>query len=342
MPKPHQISAPQPLDMLWRPDSLIWIIMTGEALAMALSLAPGISADRLILFGLNSLAIQWTALLCLGLLYLGRIQLQKYQPSTVALAALCALLAATATTYLLLWLLLGKTTVGPREDWAQLLFHMVALALIFGLLGVAAFQNHWRIRLLAIQAKQAELDTLRARVNPHFLFNALNSAVSLVRHDPASSERLLTDLADLFRAALSRSDTVSLSHELELCRQYLDIEALRFGDRFKLQWQVPSPLPDLRLPCLSLQPLMENAIRHGLEPRVDGGEICVIVECYDSWIEITIQNPMPPPGSPKSTGHQLGLKSIRSRLDTHFEGRAVLETSTANGSYQTKVRLPLG
>lgn len=340
MPPSPAPPTPLPLEALWSASTLAWIIMIGEALAMAMSLAPGIDADRLILFGLNSLAIQWTALLCLGLLYLLRGNLQRCQPTTVAISALGALLVATLATYILLWLALHDTISPPAGGWPQLLFHMTALALIFGLLGLAAFQNHWRNRLLALQAKQAELDALRARVDPHFLFNALNSAVSLVRTAPADSERLLMDLADLFRAALSRTATVSLLRELELSRQYLDIEALRFGERLQLNWNVPPGLPNLDIPSLSLQPLMENAIRHGLEPRAEGGVLRVEVQVATREVTIVICNPCALPGS-TTEGHRLGLSSTRSRLEAHFDGRATVENSTVGDVYQTIVRLPL-
>ncbi|MEN5207463.1 histidine kinase [Stenotrophomonas terrae] len=338
---PHlPADAPEPLEVLWRPYTLVWIIMIGEALAMAMSLSPGVDGDRLILFGLNSLAIQWTTLLCLGLLYLFRKPLQKHRPTTIATAALGALLLSTSTTYLLLWLLLDGAVPAPAEGWRQLLFHMVALSLIFGLLGVAAFQSHWRNRLLALQAKQAELDALRARVDPHFLFNALNSAVALVRQNPSASERLLVDLADLFRAALSRSGTVPLPQELELSHQYLDIEATRFGERLTLDWRVPDSLPALLVPSLSLQPLMENAIRHGIEPSLHGGTLVVSVDVDPDWVTIQISNPFQAGTREATTGHQLGLRSTRSRLDAHFGGKAVVSTTTAADTHLTTVKLP--
>jgi len=333
--------AAEPLEVLWRPYTLVWIIMIGEALAMAMSLSPGVNGDRLILFGLNSLAIQWTTLLCLGLLYLFRKPLQEHRPTIIAIAALVALLLSTSTTYLLLWLFMDGAVAAPAGGWRQLLFHMVALSLIFGLLGVAAFQSHWRNRLLALQAKQAELDALRARVDPHFLFNALNSAVALVRQNPSASERLLVDLADLFRAALARTSTISLAQELELSHQYLGIEATRFGERLVLDWRVPQTLPALLIPSLSLQPLMENAIRHGIEPSFQGGTLSVSVDVQPSWVTIQISNPHQPDTRDATAGHQLGLKSTRSRLDAHFDGKAVVFTTAAAGSYLTTVKLPL-
>lgn len=343
----HKPSAPplpaeptEPLEVLWRPYTLVWIIMIGEALAMAMSLSPGVGGDRLILFGLNSLAIQWTTLLCLGLLYLLRKPLQKHRPTTIAIVALGALLLSTTTTYLLLWLFMDGAVPAPAGGWRQLLFHMVALTLIFGLLGVAAFQSHWRNRLLALQAKQAELDALRARVDPHFLFNSLNSAVALVRQNPAASERLLVDLADLFRAALARSRTVSLARELELSHQYLDIEATRFGERLTLDWRVPQTLPALLIPSLSLQPLIENAIRHGIEPSLLGGTLMVSVELQPDWVTIRISNPIQADKPNATTGHQLGLRSTRSRLEAHFGGKAVVDTATTADTYLTTVKLP--
>lgn len=343
--RPHppatQPPAQRPLEMLWHPHTLAWIIMIGESLAMAMSLSPGISGDRLTLFGLNSLAIQWTTLLCLGLIYLTRNLLQKLTLSAVITCVFAALLLSTCITYVLLWLSLNGVMAPPAGGWPQLLFHMIALSLIYGLLGVIAFQVHWRNRLLAIQTKQAELDALRARVHPHFLFNSLNSAIALVRQNPNASERLLIDLGDLFRAALSRTETVSLQRELELSRQYLDIEAIRFGDRLHLCWNVADTIPAIEIPSLSLQPLMENAIRHGIEPSIEGGTLSVSLSTTSSYVTIEISNPFATTAPSLATsGQRLGLSATRSRLEAHFSGRAVVETTTANNRYLTTVRLP--
>lgn len=303
---------PQPLDPLWKPGTIVWILMVGEAIALALSLAPGLDGDRLILFGLNSLVIQWVALLTLGSLYLLRAVLSSRSPQMIAVATLCLLLSATWVTFTLLWSLLRSLIPPPEDGWGGLLFHMSCMALIIGLLAMAAFQNHWRSRQLAIQAKQAEFDALQARVRPHFLFNALNSAISLVRDRPQEAERLLMDLADLFRAALGSGRSIPLAQELELSRHYLDIEQARFDTRLTVRWEVVGEPPQLSVPALTLQPLLENAIRHGVEPSPSGGSIDIAVRYDPGTAIITVRNSLP--AQCGNGGHGIGLDAIRARL----------------------------
>ncbi|MGH8076524.1 MAG: sensor histidine kinase, partial [Lysobacter sp.] len=260
----------QPLDALWKAPAIVWVLLGGEGLAVVLTLAPGGEHDRWVYFGLVSLAIQWIALLTLGGLYLLRRRLARLRPQTLAYVALAMLLASTWLVASVSWLLLkGHWTMTPG-GWWPLVMRLTGIVLTVGLLGLAAFQNHWRGRVHAVRAKQAEVESLHARIRPHFLFNTLNTGAALVRRRPGEVERLLLDLADLFRAALAGPRQISLEDELALARRYLEIEALRFGDRLRVHWELPHVIPEVTVPALSIQPLVENAIRHGVE-RLPGG-----------------------------------------------------------------------
>ncbi|HEU0153021.1 MAG TPA: histidine kinase [Arenimonas sp.] len=337
-------SDTHPLDALWQANAIVWLIICGEGLAAVLALTPGLATDRLVYFGLASLWIQWTTLLTLALLYLARHWLSRLGPPQVAAIALVlALGVGWVITFVIRAYL--EPGAGPhRVDWLALALQVSGITLAVGLLGLAAFHNHWQGRVAASRAKQAQLEALQARIRPHFLFNTLNTGAALVHARPGEAEQLLLDLSDLFRAALSGESEIPLADELALARRYLEIEALRFGPRLRLSWNVPDPVPGLRVPTLSIQPLVENAIRHGVEPAADGGAVDVSVASDGRHVTVTVANDLPSPRSgarPAHAGHQVGLASVRSRIEALTEGRGRLEAGVSGGRYVATLILPL-
>ncbi len=169
---------------------------------------------------------------------------------------------------------------------------------------------------------QARLDELQARIRPHFLFNTLNTAMALVQADPERAEEVLQDLAELFRRALAEPDTQArLAEEIDLARRYLGIEQLRFGDRLQVAWHLDAQADDAATPVLLLQPLVENAIRHGVEPAVEGGWIEIHVSQQRGRVEVVVLNSLPEtaPQSPASpvvstAGHGMALRNVQQRL----------------------------
>ena len=251
-----------PINILWRTSTLISIVLAGEALALVMSLTPGFSIDRWVYFGLCSLLIQWILLLALGALYLARGLISNYSVNTLSWLSLLTLTVST-------WLVCGICWFIYYRGFPL---------------------SHWRAHQLAISGKQAELDSLQARIQPHFLFNTLNTCAALVHQQPARAEQLLIDLSELFRAALSQPKLISLEDELLLARHYLEIESLRFSDRIQIEWSLPAVIPAVLLPALSIQPLVENAVRHGVEPSEKGGDLCIGVEQNNSMVVITVSN----------------------------------------------------
>ncbi|WP_456999895.1 sensor histidine kinase [Luteimonas sp. A534] len=342
-PRPAANAPPiRPLDTLWQAGTVIRIVLAGEALAVVLALAPGVGGDRLAYFGMASFAIQWIALMAMGLLFLGRRGLARASPVQVARIALGSLLLSTWLVTGLGWLVLHDIWPAPKGGWLAIALKLTIMALTVGMLALAAFRGHWHVRQMAVRAKQAELEALQARVRPHFLFNTLNTGIALVHSRPQEAERLLLDLSDLFRAALSGRSEVSLGEELSLAQRYLEIEALRFGERLDLRWQISATDAELQaatLPALSVQPLVENAIRHGVESGGSGGRIGINVESTGGFITVTVRNSVPSGGQPSPHGHRIGLAAVRARLEAMTGDGDSLETSSRPDEFVATLRI---
>ena len=334
--------AATPLDSLWKAPALIRVLLAGHAVALVLSLAPGIQGDRWTYFWLASLAIDWVAFFTLAALYLLRHELAQMKPVRVAYFALVALTVSTWVVGGAALLLTNETWPLAAGDWPLLMMRLTGIALTIGLLGLAAFENHWLARQLAVRAKQSELESLHSRIRPHFLFNTLNTAVALVHRHPDEVERLLLDLADLFRAALAGPRQISLEDELALARRYLEIESLRFGERLSVNWQLPTVIPAVSVPALSIQPLVENAIRHGVECLPGGGAVEISVSTTPGNVVVRISNPMPRADTQAHHGHQVGLNASQVRIGALTDGRGSVQTHVVDGRYVATVRLPVG
>lgn len=333
--------APTPLDTLWQASVIVWVLLAGEGLAAVLALAPAVQGNRWVYFGLASLVVQWVSLATLGALYACRGWLAKWRPAHVAYIALVLMVLITWLMCAMGWLLLGDIWRMTMEGRLHFLLRTTGIAATVGLLGLAAFQNHWHARQLAVRAKQSELESLQARIRPHFLFNTLNTGAALVHQRPGEAERLLLDLADLFRAALAGPAEIELADELALAHRYLEIEALRFEDRLRVEWKLPEPLPSILVPTLSIQPLVENAIRHGVEPSLSGGEITIEVATTANAVSVAVSNTLATSPIINGRGHQVGLSSVRARVQAMTQGLGQLETAVVDGRYVATVTLPL-
>ncbi|WP_449301887.1 sensor histidine kinase [Pseudoxanthomonas mexicana] len=341
--RPSMLAArpSSPLDALWQTSVVVWVLLAGEGLAAILALAPSGDGNRWIHFGVGSLAIQWILLTTLGSLYVLRRPISAWRPASVAYVALILLVLSTWLVFGLSTWLLADLWPMDRVERLRWLGRLTALALTVGALGLAAFQNHWRTRQLAVRVAQSELEALQARIRPHFLFNTLNTGAALVHQRPEEAERLLLDLSDLFRAALAGPREISLADELSLVRRYLEIEGLRFGDRLRVTWSLPEALPAIAVPALSVQPLVENAIRHGVEPAASGGDVSVEVVEADGVVQITVGNALPATPVRPTAGHQVGLSSVRARVQAMTQGRGSVETQAKDGRYTAILRLPM-
>ena len=330
----------QPIQILWKTSTMVSMVLAGEGLALVMSLTPGFSSDRWVYFGLSSLLIQWILLLTLACLHLLKNYISQYTVNTLGWIGLTLLVLSTWAVCGTCWFIYQRVSPLSNATGLYFLLQCTAIAITVGLLGLIALQHHWRAHQLGIANKQSELETLQARIQPHFLFNTLNTGAALVHQHPAQAEQLLLDLSELFRAALSQSKLIGLEDELLLARRYLEIEMLRFGERIRINWQMPAKIPDIELPALSIQPLVENAVRHGVEPSEHGGDITISVEQIDKRVLIIVSNSLPETTAHIRRGHHIGLASTRERIENYSDGEGHLLTEIKNGRYEATISLP--
>jgi two-component system sensor histidine kinase AlgZ len=204
------------------------------------------------------------------------------------------------------------------------------------------FHRHQEVELLrqAHLAAEAQLQVLKLEMQPHFLFNALNTAVALVQIDPERAENVLEDLSQLFRVALAEvGSSVTLAEEIDLAKRYLAIEQVRFGERLAVSWDVDAATSLARVPPLVLQPLVENAVRHGIETSLSGGTVRVRAKVRHGSATVVISNSLPDtPGQP---GAGIALANVRERLSLLHDFGASLETWRSDGQFHARVMVAL-
>ena len=229
--------------------------------------------------------------------------------------------------------------------WREsLIVRSLMVAAIISILGVRYIILQHRAETESKAQQEARMQALQSRIRPHFLFNSLNSVASLTRSNPEKGEAVLHDLADLFRVLLADArKLVPFSAEREISRQYLEIEKIRLGDRLNVVWNVNNNIPrSTQIPALTLQPLLENAIYHGIEPRFAGGTIKIDMWAENEMLNILISNPLP--DVPKTTlgrGNKLAQENTRQRLVTQFGAAASLQAFEEGGQYHVKVKMPI-
>jgi two-component system sensor histidine kinase AlgZ len=199
---------------------------------------------------------------------------------------------------------------------------------------------HLRSRALSPALTEARLQALQARIRPHFLFNSINAVLSLIRQEPKRAETALEDLADLFRVLMADNRDLSpLEQEVELTRQYLSLEQLRLGDRLQVEWHTDKMPAEALIPPLVLQPLVENAVYHGVEPSVEPGVVSVHAYRSRDEVHIVLRNPYRRGGS-HHAGNKMALANIRERLSLHFDAEAGLRTTVTDDAYQVHIVMP--
>jgi two-component system sensor histidine kinase AlgZ len=220
---------------------------------------------------------------------------------------------------------------------------LLSMGLTGALCAAAVYQwLLWRARLAQPATDAARLQELQSRIRPHFLFNTINTAIALVRLDPARAEVVLEDLAELFRVALKEDrSVVTLGQEIELARRYLDIEQIRFGQRLQVHWELDPAADAARVPPLLLQPLVENAVKHGIEAADGGGWIRVRTVVRGAQAVVSVYNSVPREVVGTSAGHGIALRNVRERLFLLHDVAAQFEVRHHASSYRVRLVLPL-
>jgi len=277
---------------------------------------------------LGSVLLEPPLLASLALLYAAAPLLRRlgYWPACTAVVIIVLALAAATHAAL------GQFT---EVSLARTLLYAAACAVLV----LAYLALHLRAYSPALA--EARLQALQARIRPHFLFNSLNAVLALIRRDPRRAERTLEDLADLFRALMSDGRSlVRLADEIALIERYAAIEQLRLGERLRMSWDLDSAPVDALLPPLVLQPLLENAVYHGVEPGTGIGDVLVRIERRGDRVHARIENPSRESGRGARAGNHMALDNIRERLMLFFDAEARIESRVEGARYVVEIDIP--
>lgn len=330
------------------PRAVLLVVLIVELTALTLALARG--NDSLSFWtdlARTSLFLLWIGLTAAGLLCVLRRRLvgvDVARSSLIVLAGMAGLVALISEVTFQLGqstaLGAGGLTALFPQSHAAFVARNVGIAVIITAIALRYFYvtHEWR-RNVEIQA-QARVHALQARIRPHFLFNSMNTIAALTRSDPVRAESAVQDLADLFRASLSdKRSQITLADELEIAGTYERIEKLRIGARLRVDWRVDALPRDAVVPSLVLQPLLENAIYHGIEPRPEGGTVLVTGELAHDLITVVVRNPLPA-GAVVRDGNRVALSNIRERLQLLYGAKATIKAGRFDDEYIVTLRFP--
>ena len=320
------------------------MVLASELVAIVLTLATRPPAGEfLIELAETSLYILWVALLSALLLcrtrgWIERLgKMQAFVIAFVLLEILCLLVAEAA------WQLTARfaLSVVIEDSHGSFLLRNFAISSIVIALAMRYLyvSSEWR-RSIVLEA-QSRVSALQALIRPHFLFNSLNTIAALARSEPRLAEEAVEDLADLMRANLGElKNRATLRAELEIATTYQRIEKLRLGDRLEVRWNVDRLPEDALLPSLTIQPLLENAIYHGIELLPDGGEVTVAGRLQEGSIAIEISNPLAPAGETRRDGNRMALENIRQRFELAYGSLASVSAGAEEGRFVVRIAFP--
>ncbi|MCU7799716.1 MAG: histidine kinase [gamma proteobacterium symbiont of Lucinoma myriamae] len=320
------------------------VVIIGELLAFILTLAPlNMASQRWNNLALISLFIQWNGLMCSAVLCLLRPFIKNYSQQFIAISSYLSILFILALLSELTFYIMQQYAItdiiSATSHW-EFLTHNLLIGGIISALALRYFyiQHQWRLKIEAESCTKLQL--LQARIRPHFLFNSMNSIASLTRTRPDVAERITEDLAELFRMILrDNHELITWSKEKELSQRYIDIEQQRLGERLKIQWHTDTIPDNALIPALLIQPLLENAIFHGIEPEINGGSITVSGEFDSTKLKISIQNTNSK-NLVHRQGNKMALSNIRERLHTHFPDNASITCHEKDDIYFAIVTMP--
>ncbi len=331
-------------------------VIVTELLALILALAPlgttgytwaYIKRDFITDLAIISLFVQLSTLGSIGALCLIYRSLSRFNLHFIIVGLISYVLILTLTGLIteIAWQLNESFWLALKVTDHQLfLWRNLGISAIIGTIVLRYFyiQYHWKKETEA--AINAHAQALQARIRPHFLFNCMNTIASLIRFQPDIAEEVVEEFAELFRASLKDISTntktcVTFKEELTLCQQYLHIEGLRLGERLQVVWEIDSIPKDALLPHFILQPLVENAIYHGIQPLPEGGTMSITGELKGERIKINVENPLAATLSPHK-GNRMAQQNIQQRLQVFYETTADLSVQREANTYRVILDLP--
>ncbi len=329
--RPTQFVVPE----LCNVTAVSLLVIVGQLLVLVLLFAGG--STTWVRFALTSLFVQWVTLTSAGILCWTRPWLARLTLVSGSTLALAIVMAVTLSVGLVSELLLSVSV-----SWTTIGGQLVISGIIAGAV-LRYFYVQEQLRAQEQSELQSRIQALQSRIRPHFLFNSMNIIASLIATDPDTAETVVEDLSELFRASLNDAgNQVQLKDELDLCERYVRIEALRLGDRLQMDWNIETPPTSVKIPLLTLQPLLENAIYHGIQPLPDGGTISLKLWFETDTVNVRIENPLPPMGGRGlSAGNKMAIANIRSRLQVLFGNQAMLTSGVEEDRYVTALRYPM-
>ena len=326
---------------LCQTSSVFLIILNAELLAVLLSLARYDQGNFWLILARSSLFILWVALINAGILCALRTRLQAFSDRQAAGISYVSVIVVTFFAAILAqYLESGVSASELSYRWDEIWFSVLIAAIVAAFwMRLFFLQSQYRQQLQA--ETESRFQALQARIKPHFLFNSMNILTSLIQVAPDKAEKVVEDLSELFRVSLSdHKKLVSLTDEVNICQSYLDIEQLRLGDRLQVSWQIEADLDACQIPPLTLQPLIENAVYHGIQPLVDGGTITISIHCDAEHLYLGIENPYQENQDPESKGNQVAVENIKNRLELLYGEASKLTMKKRADSYQVSVTLP--
>lgn len=338
-------------DAVFLPDlcgftALFVVVVVAALVALIIAIAghglgPGF-ADAIALLIVYT---EWLGLSAAAVLCIARRPLNGRGERTVAIASYLLVIGVSYTIAELAWWVINPV-VGAGAlvtvSRADLVLRTVLISAIVGALVLRYFHVQFHYKRRIASEASARLEALQARIRPHFFFNCMNTIASLTRSDPVLAERAVEDLADLFRASLADARApVAVAEEIAFVERYLNIERLRLGPRLVVDWALEELPPDARLPLLSLQPIVENAIYHGIEPASSGGRIEIAARAVGGRLEVDISNPAPAAREDHHRGNRIALDNVRERLRAYFGTSAVLEARRDGDVFRVHLAVPL-
>lgn len=327
---------------------LLLVVLTAELLAIVLTLSYGDTGMGLFThLGYSSLFIQSVALIDAALLCVLQKKMHRLDPRLMAALIYIALQLVTLVVSEISIQIIKMTTLHLlfSDDWykSALIRNISISAIITAVLMRYFYIRHqWQQQIEA--ENRTHIQALQARIRPHFLFNSLNTIASLIHAHPGKAEDAVLDLADMFRTTLADLNVITLAEEMDITQRYLRMEKLRLGERLIINWQIDDASKITHLPALTLQPLVENAIYHGIEPLAEGGTIIIRATLVNLNLVLSVTNPKVPDNDkrgPIKEGNRIALNNIRQRLGLSYQGKASLSIEDSAREFVVTVQIPL-